>query len=190
LSFALLAGGFQEKTPADKDVEKKKEQQDFSVTVSGEVPKEFEPTVKRLTALFHQCYPKLVARFENPAKPAPRQIELVFERTLRVPAYCSGSRITINIDWLQKHPDDIGLLTHELTHAVQAYPRGNPGWFTEGFADYTRQLYGPEKQPGWSLPKRLTEKNSYRESYRVAARFLLWLDAKHPGAVDKIHRRM
>jgi hypothetical protein len=61
---------------------------------------------------------------------------------------------------------------------------------TEGIADYARQLYGPKQQPGWSLPKRLTERNSYRDSYRVTARFLVWLDGKHPGAVDKVHRRM
>ena len=33
-------------------------------------------------------------------------------------------------------------------------------------------------------------KQSYKDSYRVTGRFLLWLDAKHPGVVDKLHRRM
>jgi hypothetical protein len=143
-----------------------------------------------LTVLFYECYPNLVERFEHPKKPAPRKIKLVFAHELPYPAFCTGSQISINIDWLTKHPDDIALLTHELTHAVQAYPRGDPGWFVEGLADFARQKYGPKVQPNWSLPKKLTAKQSYRDGYRVSASFLIWLDAKHPGAVDKIHRRM
>jgi hypothetical protein len=161
----------------------------FSVTASGEVDPGSTQVVGRLTALFYESYPKLHERYSNPNKPAPLHIKLVFKQELRVPAYCSGSEITINLDWLRKHPEDIGLLTHELTHAVQAYGRGVPGWFTEGFADYTRKVYGPEKQPGWELPARLTERNKYTDSYRVTGRFLLWLDEKHPGVVDKLHRK-
>jgi len=162
----------------------------FTLTISGEIEPDFAPTVGRLAALFYESYPKLVARFENPRKPAPRAIRLKFERGLKVPAYCTGDAITVSIDWLRRNPNDIGLLTHELTHAVQAYPSPDPGWFTEGLADYTRQLYGPKEQPGWSLPAELTEKQSYKDSYRTTARFLQWLDAKHPDTVDKLHRKM
>jgi hypothetical protein len=181
----------QEKPAPQKAAEKKSDRQErFTLSISGEVPTDFAPVVGRLTTLFYQSYPKLVERFEHPNKPAPRRIRMTFERGMKVPAYCTGSEIKISIDWLEKHPDDIALLTHELTHAVQAYPRSDPGWLTEGIADYARQLYGPKEQPGWSLPKRLSERNSYRDSYRVTARFLVWLDTKHPGAVDKVHRRM
>ena len=61
---------------------------------------------------------------------------------------------------------------------------------TEGIADYARLIYGPKVQPGWSLPARLTQKQSYRDSYRITARFLQWLDENHPGTVDKLHRLM
>lgn len=155
----------------------------------SEAPKAFSVTIGRLTTLFYQSYPKLYERFSNPDRPAPTQIKLTFKQELHVPAYCSGGEITINLDWLRKNPDDIGLLTHELTHAVQAYGRGVPGWFTEGMADYTRKLYGPEKQPGWELPAKLTERNKYTDSYRVTGRFFIWLDEKHPGTIDKLHRK-
>ena len=125
-----------------------------------------------------------------PKKPAPRHINLVLARDIKVPAYCSNATITVSVEWLQKHPDDLGVLTHELTHAVQAYPNSDPGWLTEGLADYARHLYGPKEQPGWALPAQLTAKQSYKDSYRVTGRFLLWLDDKHPGVVDKLHRRM
>jgi hypothetical protein len=174
--------------PAEKP--RRDKQGSFTLTISGEIDSTLAPVAGRLTTLFYQSYPKLIERFENPAKPASRHIQLVFERGLKVPAYCSGAKVTVSVEWLKMHPDDIGLFTHELTHVVQAYPRGDPGWLTEGIADYARHLYGPKEQPGWALPKRLSRKQSYKDSYRVAARFLLWLDTRHPQVVDKVHRKM
>ena len=59
-----------------------------------------------------------------------------------------------------------------------------------GIADYTRHVYGPTKQPGWKLPDDLTPKQSYTDGYRTTARFLLWLESKHPGLIDKLNRRL
>jgi hypothetical protein len=160
------------------------------LTIEGPVDAELAPVAGKLAEHFYQCYPKLLERFENPDKAAPRQIRIVFDPKLNIPAHCSGGTVTVGIDWLKKHPGDIGMLCHELTHAVQAYPRGAPGWLTEGIADYARSLYGPEKQPEWELPKKLGPRQSYKDSYRVAARFLVWLDEKHPGTIDKLHRQM
>jgi Peptidase of plants and bacteria len=162
----------------------------FTLTIEGDIDAKLAPVVGRLTTVFYQSYPKLVKRFENPKKAASRQIRLVLERGLKAPAECSGAKVTVSVDWLEKHPDDVGLLTHELTHVVQAYPSPEPGWLTEGLADYARHLYGPTEQPGWALPERLSRKQSYKDGYRVTARFLLWLDTRHPQAVDKLHRRM
>lgn len=161
----------------------------FTLTVTGDIDAATAPTVGRLTELFYQSYPKLVERFGHPKKPAPRHVRLVMKKGLDIPAYCTGSEVTVSVDWLRDHPDDVALFTHELTHAVQAYPDGVPGWFTEGLADYARQVYGPAKQPGWSLPDRLTARHKYTDAYRVTARFLVWLEAEHPGTVDKLHRR-
>ncbi len=162
----------------------------FSVTVRGAIDEEIAPIAGQLTTLFYQCYPALVERFENPKKPAARHITLTFKRNLSVPAYCTGAEISINVDWLKRRPDDLGLLTHELTHVVQAYPVSNPSWLIEGIADYARHRYGPKVQPGWQLPQRLTARQSYRNSYGVAARFLLWLETKHPKVIDQVHSRM
>lgn len=176
--------------PQPEDKGKPARVNSFSLTISGDTDADLAPVVGQLATLFYQSYPKLVERFENPKKPAPRHILLVLERGLRIPAHCRGATITVSVDWIQKHPEDIGLLTHELTHAVQAYPNPEPGWLTEGLADYARHLYGPRVQPGWALPAHLSTKQSYKDSYRVAGRFLLWLDTRHPGTVDKVHRRM
>lgn len=162
----------------------------LSITVDGDIDAAMAPVAGKMTALFFECYPKLLARFENPDRPAPRHIRLTFVTGLKPPAQCSGDRVEVSVGWLRDHPDDLGMLTHELTHAVQAYPDYNPGWLTEGIADYARHLYGPKEQPGWSLAAKLTADQSYRDGYGTAAKFLLWLDARTPGAVDKLHRKM
>jgi hypothetical protein len=162
----------------------------YSITIVGDVDAEMAAVAGEMTQCFYQCYPKLVADFDNPDKPASKHIVLRFQRPLRVPAYCSGSQITVSIDWLREHPEDIGMLTHELTHAVQQYPRGAPGWLTEGIADYTRKVYGPAEQPGWALPEKLTSRNNWTDSYRVSARFLEWVEGKHPGTVKAIHQKL
>lgn len=174
----------------DSETAEKKVSEPLRLTIEGPVDAELAPVAGKLAEHFYQCYPKLLARFEHPDKPAPRRIRIVFDPKLRIPAHCSGGTVTVGVEWLKKNPDDIGMLAHELTHAVQAYPKSDPGWLTEGIADYARQLYGPEKQPGWELPEKLLAQQSYKDSYRVTARFLAWLDEKHPGTVDKLHREM
>jgi hypothetical protein len=162
----------------------------LELTIHGDVDAEFAPTVGGLTALYYECYPALLKRLDNPMKPARRHVALVFKRGMPVPAYSSGGEISISIDWLKQNPDDIALLTHELTHIVQDYPGGEPGWLVEGIADYTRHVYGPKHQPGWKLPEAFTPKQSYTDGYRTTAKFLLWLEGQHPGLIDKLHRRL
>ena len=48
----------------------------------------------------------------------------------------------------------------------------------------------PRYKKAGLLPTRLTEKQSYKDSYRTTGRFFVWLDSKHPGTVDKVHRAM
>lgn len=170
--------------------EKQPEKEPLKLTIEGDMSADLAPVAGKLTELFYQCYPRLIERFENPSKAAPRHIRIIFDSKLKIPAHCSGNRVTVGVDWLTKHPNDFALLTHELTHAVQGYPNGNPGWITEGIADYARHLFGPKVQQGWALPARFTDRQNYKDSYRTAGKFFLWLDEKHPGTVDKIHRSM
>lgn len=162
----------------------------LSLTIEGEIDEQLAPVAGNLATLFYECYPKLLARFENPEKPAPRKVKLVFKDELKVPGYSHQDTVVVSTQWLRDNPRDIGLFTHELAHLVQAYPSPDPGWITEGIADYARDRYGPKDQGGWALPKTLGPDRSYKDSYGVTARFLLWLDKKHPGTVDKIHRKM
>jgi hypothetical protein len=185
VSFALNANGQERSAPAEP-----RKPPPLSLTIEGDVEGEMAAIAGKLTTLFYECYPPLLKRFENPDQFAARKIKLVFKKGIDVPGYSHQDTVTVSVDWFAKHPDDLGLFTHELTHLVQAYPNSKPGWLTEGIADYARHFYGPKKQPGWSLPEKLRPDQSYKNSYGVTARFLVWLDERYPGSVDKLHRQM
>lgn len=112
----------------------------------------------------------------------PAKITLVFKKTLNVPAYCSGGTITINGEWVTAHPDDLGMVVHELTHAVQQYPRNevDAGWLTEGIADYTRWWrYEPELHATSGRTKPDFAKAKYTDAYRTTAVWLAWIEKRY-----------
>jgi hypothetical protein len=93
-----------------------------------------------------------------------------------------------NPTWLKSHPEDIDVVTHEVMHIVQDYHLGhNPGWLTEGIADYVRYVYGVNNlKSQWTLPD-YKPAQSYTNAYRVTARFLLWVEKNYnKDLVDKL----
>src|SRR5687767_13964620 len=90
------------------------------------------PVVAKLRTVFDDGYPKLIKRFQHPDRPARPEIRLVFRKDLGHPAHASGGELTFSTEWFLKNPGDLGVMTHELTHIVQDYRRGNPGWLVEG----------------------------------------------------------
>ncbi|MFO0937892.1 MAG: basic secretory protein-like protein [Gemmataceae bacterium] len=107
----------------------------------------------------------------------PEVITLVIKPDLKVPGATSGSTITFSDSYITKHPDDFGMVIHELVHVVQHYPRTNrnAGWLVEGIADYIRYWkYESEKPKG-----KLGDKASYRDGYSTSAAFLAWMVWKY-----------
>ncbi len=103
----------------------------------------------------------------------PNKVRLVFKQDQAAPGSTSGDVIHISVKWIKAHPDDFGMVIHELTHVIQHYPpsRSQPGWLVEGVADYLRYWkYEPEKPH-----RRLNQaKASYRDGYGTTAAFLAW----------------
>jgi len=130
-----------------------------------------------LQRAFNAVYPRLINRFAlDPASAAKSVVTLALASKHSSPASISGRTITFTASWMRLHPNNIGLLTHELTLLVQAYPSEAPGWFASGMADYARSVYGPADDDGWSLPDSVLPQESYTQGGGVAARFLLWLE--------------
>jgi hypothetical protein len=126
--------------------------------------REWWPQVARLLA---------TEQFKSPAT-----LTLRFKPAQKAPGFRTTEGLTINTDWITKHPDDFGMIIHEMTHAIQDY-HGAPkdaGWLVEGIADYIRYWhYEPElRRRGIDLIKA-----SYRDGYSTTGAFLAWIIAKH-----------
>ncbi|MGC3970931.1 MAG: basic secretory protein-like protein [Pirellulales bacterium] len=140
---------------------------------------------KRLVLEWH---PKIVQVLGAPAAKEPVEIRLVFRDSMKGVAATTGNTITIAADWVRRHPEDRGMVVHELTHAVQAYPRNDAGWLVEGIADYVRFYhFEPQAKLGPIDPARQT----YRDGYRTGAMLLAWIEATHgKDAVRKLNEAL
>jgi hypothetical protein len=125
----------------------------------------------------------------------PREIKLVIKRNIDPPAYAQGGTITVKGPWITAHPDDLGLIIHEMTHVIQAYPDSDktPGWLVEGIADYIRWWrYEPELHATKGRTKIDPAKSNYTDAYRTTAVWLAWCtqtyDRRLVPALDKAMR--
>ena len=125
-------------------------------------------------SLVRQWFPLICQFLATEHYKPPKMIGLVFKKELSAPAYTIVSQIFISVPWITAHPDDFGMVLHELTHVIQAYPDSpnKPVWLVEGIADYIRYWrYEPEKPHPVIVP----QKSSFRDGYGTTATFLAWL---------------
>ncbi len=142
---------------------------------------EWSLKAKKLTEAW---FPK-IQKILGATNPKPK-VTLSFERYDGI-AGTAGDHIAFNVGWIEKHPDDFGMVIHELVHVVEAYPKYDPSWLIEGFADYIRYfIYEPEKKVVKIDPKRANYKNGYGD----AAALVNYVEQKHPGFVKKAHKAM
>ncbi len=133
---------------------------------------------ERARTIATQWYPQLTSLLATENFKSPRKLRFVFRVKQDAPAYATGNEISFKVGWVRAHPEDFGMVVHELTHIVQQYPenKADTGWLVEGIADYTRWWrYEPE------APRTLINfaKASYRDAYRTTAYFLAWSSQKY-----------
>ncbi len=138
---------------------------------------------ERLIRTFFKVYPK-EAKVFNPSSAS--EVTFIIDPEYKGVAATSRATVRFNPDWFRKHPEDIDVVTHEVMHIVQNYHSGHiPGWLTEGIADYVRYAYGiNNKAAGWTLPDH-NARQSYKNAYRITARFLVWVTARINKSVVK-----
>jgi hypothetical protein len=125
-------------------------------------------------------------------RPPEQTITIMFKDPITGAAYTNAQagEITISANWVRKHPEDIGMVIHELTHVVQCYPRSKNGadlfWIGEGVADYIRYFeFEPEKR------QHVDRKQTYLKGYGTAAAFLDWIQRTHATTlVEKLNARL
>ena len=144
-----------------------------------------EAVKTRMMKAFFKVNPKEARRFN---KQTARKVTFVIDPDYQGVAAASGGIIRYSPKWMLQNPGDIDVVTHEVFHVVQSYPRGaGPGWLVEGITDYVRYKYGVDNTGAkWSLPD-YNPKHSYTNSYRITGRFLAWLEKNvDKKMVDKL----
>ena len=142
---------------------------------------------KRMIETFFEVYPKLAKEY-NPN--TLKEVKFLVDTAYKGVAATSNGRVVYASNWMKTHPEDIDVVTHEVMHIVQNYGRSlGPGWLTEGIADFARYQFGVDNAGSkWSLPE-LKPTHSYKNSYRITARFFAWIESKVKSgtiqAVDK-----
>jgi Peptidase of plants and bacteria len=140
---------------------------------------DLQPWGRAAEALCQVWYPKIVAilHSDDSVRPLPAVVKLHFEKEMQGVAYSTGGEIHIAANWVRSHPNDFGMVIHELTHLVQRYPRNRgAGWLVEGIADYVRLGYF---EPLVARPHIDFSRAKYTDSYKTTAAFLIWLEAKY-----------
>ena len=93
----------------------------------------------RLAWLFYSVYPRLYERWGTGSE--AKSVTLLLDSSYDGVAAAGGSQVRISTDYANRKPDDIGFLSHEITHLVAKYPGkvivgSDGGWWSENFANY------------------------------------------------------
>jgi hypothetical protein len=85
---------------------------------------------KRLVVKWH---PIIADMLQTEGFVPAKEVKLVFKKTAKSPAATGGSTIYISSSHVKQHPDDYGMVVHELVHVLQRYPKFNKDnwWLVE-----------------------------------------------------------
>ncbi len=152
-----------------------------------------EWTERELQPVIREWYPRIVQLLPSKDFKAPQQVRLRYlpdSEMKGVPAYASGTTISLNIEWMrgQLKGEARGAVVHELVHVVQQYSgrrRGRagsvtPGWLVEGIPDYIRWFLYEPGTGGAKLSAKRRQAAQHNASYRVTANFLDYVIRSHP----------
>jgi hypothetical protein len=153
------------------------------ITVEYDEAPDVKEWAEKARDLCEKWYPIISETLASKDFSPPREVRIVFKDEKKGIAYTSGAKITVVADWIRKHPDDFGMVIHELCHVVQSYPKG-VGWITEGIADYVR-YFKFEPKPA---PPKISSKAGYKDGYKTSATFLAWIEkSKDKEIVRKLN---
>jgi hypothetical protein len=154
---------------------------------TAEVPElaDWADQARRLVVKWH---PLIAEMLKSDGFTPPAEVKLVFKKDMKGVAGTAGTTIFIAADWVKQHPEDTGMVIHELTHVIQSYPKYDPPWLVEGIADYVRFYHF---EPRTKLPRIDPAKARYQDGYQTTAQFLAWAERKYDKAlVAKLNRAL
>jgi len=123
---------------------------DKPLVVDDETKKKLDELAKTYQKVGIDNYPLIIKTLKLEDKPKPaKNVRIVVTYGYGGVAATSGTpqgpRIEVSARYALAHPDDVGLIVHEMVHVVQNYKHYNdteaPGWLVEGIADYVRWFF-------------------------------------------------
>jgi hypothetical protein len=179
---ALIVASLVVAGPSFADTVNTYQQNGYTLTVTDKNSGVAQSTVDTMVSTFFTIYPAEAADF-NPD--TAKTVNIVLDPAYDGVAATANATETYSASYLLGNPKDTDTVTHESMHIVQDYGQQNiPGWLVEGIADYARYRYGVNNAAaGWSLPDYQAGQN-YTDSYRITARFLVWVEQHHGGTVQ------
>jgi Peptidase of plants and bacteria len=112
------------------------------------------------------------------------QVTVHVERRGPGAAWTNGTDVFLSSRWFAEHPDDVGGVLHEFTHAIMQAPTYDQttSWVIEGLADWIRDELGHDAP--WT--KAHHESGKATAGYQTTAHFLQYLERNHPGTVRRV----
>jgi Peptidase of plants and bacteria len=147
-----------------------------------------ETLAQNIANTYFKVYPKMVDKYNQSAS---KIVTISIDTNYKRVAISGNNKITIGALWMQQHKEDTDLITHELVHVAKGFKAIGPEWLIEGIADCGRFEFGLNNTAaGWSLPP-VEQWQSYKMGYRVAARFLIWIDKyQQSDAILQLSKRL
>ncbi|MEK6703894.1 MAG: basic secretory protein-like protein [Planctomycetota bacterium] len=149
-----------------------------AITVNADEAPDLTLWANNMKRLCEKWYPKIADLLKSEGFTPPETFEIVLRKEMAIPARAWGTTIEVNAVDTRKNHGDLGMMIHELTHIIQAYPmqKADLGWLVEGIADYVRfWIYEPKtKQAKIDITKA-----THKDGYRVTAAFLGWIALKY-----------
>ncbi len=147
-----------------------------TISVEAHETPDLADWAKRAGQLCAEWYPKIHTSLASDGFTPPDKVTLRFRANMKGVAAASGNVINFAAGYVRGHTNDWGMVVHELTHVVQSYPPGGPGWLVEGIADHIRLSHF---EPDAPRPRINPDKASYRDAYKTTAIFLAWVEKQH-----------
>ncbi|MGC8742974.1 MAG: basic secretory protein-like protein [Verrucomicrobiia bacterium] len=158
-----------------------------TISVDATETPDLENWAKKSGQLSAEWYPKIVELLNSEGFKPYDKIKIRFRNNMRGVAGTSRASIAVSADYVRKFTNDFGMIIHELTHIVQAYPEASegyskPGWLVEGIADYIRIVHF---EPQARRPRINPDKASYKDAYKTTAIFLEWAEKQYDKELVK-----
>lgn len=136
-------------------------------------------------AILKEWHPKISALLATDGFVPPNKIKILMRKDMKGVAATGGTTIFVAANYVRRNPDDKGMMVHELTHAIQSYPKYDPPWLVEAIADYVRFFH---YEPNVKLDRVDPNRQSYRDGYRSSSMFVAWCKATEGDKLfDALH---